>query len=485
MGDTIKNTAKNRVASDKDGNLRSNPVRFVDAGVVEPLKELDEELCATDVVAASGQNGLSENSTVAASPAHQGLTQPSSHGAMPPSAHITSYSHTREEGSVFFVDTAGDQSLSQRHLETVHIPSPGSPKTDTDSGEDVVLFTGRKGVRSDERCPTVADEITVQVQQVQIDMQQISLETPAELAPRGPPPSSPRPWQLRDHNDEDAIVADYIANMVDDDEGDDRSDKDSAKDASGKARYQSFVHRSLGGSDDEFDMGGDSESDELLSNDEQSDSDSPEARKPEDSAFDVDTDIDDETLARLLTKQEELGLDDEELVLFSADGYAGTRSVSNTTPTARRGNTSGKQGKGKGKGRQQVPSASAVADVFDELDLMDWGRHNPPRKPKSKRGQPTFNVSDSELEATLEAVWQKDRLRKKERKQQREELRAQGLLGKHADPTDPRVKYPTHMTFDQIKEEMRNFLLGTEPRSGQPNPPTPGAAYSPDMIKNN
>lgn len=463
MGDTLKNTNKNRTWSDKAGNLRSNPVRFVDAGVVEPLKELDEELCATNVTGEDGQNGVVEKVTTTIS-MHQKSTQLSNKSAPPSGAQVAPESQIPED-RLFFVDIAGDQSLSSRKSGPVHIPRPDSPKSDTDSGEDVVLFTGRKGVRSNERRPAVTDEIAIQVQQVEVDMQQISLETPSEPVPRVTSPSLPKPWQLRGYNDDDDdIVADYIANMVDDDDDDnDDAVNKSNKNASGRAIYQPFINRSLGGSNDEFDMGSDSDSDDSLSTGEESDSSGHKADKVDESALDGASDIDDETLARLLAKQDELSLDDDELVLFSADSYAGTRPAGSGTSSARQGNQRGKD-KGKGKGRQQIPSASAVADVFDELDLMDWDRHNPPRKPKSKRGQFTFNVSDSELEATLEAVWQKDRLRKKERKQHREELRVQGLLGKHADPNDPRVKYPTHMTFDQIKEEMRTFLIGNKPR---------------------
>lgn len=444
MGDTLKSTNKSRNFSDKAGTLRWNPVRFVDAGVVEPLKDLDEELCAANATIDGTQQDIAEDPTKLFSQV-----------ISPPTAPITADSQTPEKDPVFFVDITGDQSLSQPKADLVHASCPDSPKSDTDSGEDVVLFTGRKSQRS--------DEFSVQVQQVEINMQQVSLEASAEATPHAPSPPSPQPWQFRDHNDDDDIVADYIANMVADDDDDEENDEAKMFDnkASGQSRCQSFIHRNLGGSVDEFDMGRDSDLDYSLSNDETSDSDGPGIDKADDAGLDGATNFDDETLARLLAKQDELGLDDDELVLFSADSYAGARPSGSGISSARQG---GRGSKGEGKGRQQAPSASAVADVFNELDLMDWGRHNPPRKPKGKRGQPTFNVSDSELEATLEAVWQKDRLRKKERKQHREELRVQGLLGKNADPTDPRVKYPTHMTFDQIKEEMRTFLLGNEPR---------------------
>ncbi len=80
-------------------------------------------------------------------------------------------------------------------------------------------------------------------------------------------------------------------------------------------------------------------------------------------------------------------------------------------------------------------------------------------------------MSDPELEAQLTAAWQKDRLTKKEKKQAREELRAQGLLGKHADPEDPANKYPAGMTLEDIRAEFRAFLISTDMRQAHPQLP--------------
>lgn len=270
---------------------------------------------------------------------------------------------------------------------------------------------------------------------------------------------------LRGHLDDDDIVADYIANMAEDDEDNDHEDV---------APYHPFsTNRDLGGTDGDFVLAEESDSDadpaeDEYEHDHESDEDSSGVLDAEDSAFAGAAEIDDAALARLLAKQEELGLGDDDLALFSADAYGGLGSSNNKASQVHAGS-----GRGKKNPHGQIPSASAVADAFDDLDLMDWGRHNPPRKPKNKRGQPTFDISDSELEATMQATFQKDRLRKKERKKEREELRAQGLLGKNASPDDLRVKYPTGLTMDQIKEEMRAFLQGTEQLCARPSgPPT-------------
>lgn len=98
----------------------------------------------------------------------------------------------------------------------------------------------------------------------------------------------------------------------------------------------------------------------------------------------------------------------------------------------------------------------------DDFDFMDW--ENPSlrrKKGKGKRSNINFDVSDSEIEMKLQAAWRTDRLRKSERKKQREEQRALGLLGKNTNPEDLRVKYPTGMSMDQIAEELKLFLMGS------------------------
>ncbi|OLN87740.1 Protein SQS1 [Colletotrichum chlorophyti] len=109
--------------------------------------------------------------------------------------------------------------------------------------------------------------------------------------------------------------------------------------------------------------------------------------------------------------------------------------------------------------------ADRFANEVDDFDFMDWNR--PVLKHKKGKGAkgkvPIFDISDEELEYKMHTAWKNDRLKKAERKRERQALRAQGLLGKHANPEDLRVKYPHGMGLDQIAEELKNFLLGTQP----------------------
>lgn len=415
--------------------------------MVEPLKELD-------------QLGNNADDVVDASLAQQ---QEQHLGLAAPGDGDTQLQGDAQEPS-FFIDTSGDQKLSRRSAQPVAIPEPHSSGDESGSSEDVVLFKGRNGARIDSAPPPIAEKISIQVQvqaqAVEKPVQKISLDEPGQAKAPGTRPDSPPLWQLRGHDDEDAIFADYVANMSEDDGPDD----DAQGDVDRAHMYAAFSGN--------LDLGG-SDGDVVIP--EESDSDASERAEDPDEGRDhglfetgesttaEDTDITDEALARLLARQEELGLDDDEMMLLAGSGFGGIPSSRNKTSHTRKENVSFKSEKtAKRGGRGPVPSAREVADAFDDLDLMDWGRHNPPRKPKSKRGQPTFDISDSELEETLQATWKADRLRKTEKKQQREELRAQGLLGKNVDPNDPRVKYQTGMTLQQIKEEMRTFLCGTD-----------------------
>lgn len=83
------------------------------------------------------------------------------------------------------------------------------------------------------------------------------------------------------------------------------------------------------------------------------------------------------------------------------------------------------------------------------------------KKPKGRKGKPVFDISDEELQESLQTAWNSDRIKKKERRQQREELRSQGLLNKKGKP-DLKTKYKEGMSLNQVKEEIKNFLMGSD-----------------------
>ncbi|KAH8819593.1 hypothetical protein F5884DRAFT_18368 [Xylogone sp. PMI_703] len=181
----------------------------------------------------------------------------------------------------------------------------------------------------------------------------------------------------------------------------------------------------------------------------------------------------DEQIARLLAKQEELGMGSSELQLFDddfglgreEDGYQDEDGdayspVPQRRPTARATVVRPAQARTRG-GRPApdiFPRATMLADAYDGFDVMDFDRPSLRKKNKGKRGRLNLDLSDSELETSMQLAFANDRIKKKERKQEREELRAKGLLGNKGGKPDLKQKYKEGMGMSAIKEEIRDFL---------------------------
>ena len=104
---------------------------------------------------------------------------------------------------------------------------------------------------------------------------------------------------------------------------------------------------------------------------------------------------------------------------------------------------------------------------YAEFDPMDWER--PSLRQRKKKGNKAklnlqFANLDLETEQRLQEAWKSDRLKKAERKRDRESMRAAGLLGKNSNPDDARIKYPGGMSAEQVADELRDFLLGSDNR---------------------
>ncbi|KAK4099963.1 hypothetical protein N658DRAFT_497948 [Parathielavia hyrcaniae] len=353
------------------------------------------------------------------------------------------------------------------------VPSPRSSFGGSDSSEEVILYRGRNGLAQgaapkDVFCyPSTAAGPSKAMLPQRPKPAPPTSEEPTSLPAKAPVGASQKKSEARgrrsrasqvmgDHvedDDEDAVLADYIANMAANSEDD-------------------FFAHLLQSSSNQRDIGGDHEAVNFGSGDEKSPrgdnmwgdresiisgtSDAEEDDiKSDGEDEDMDADMDDETLARLLAKQEELGLGSDGLLLFSSSlAKTGTRR---------------KQGKrlmkpGSSSDLRGPASATQAAGAFDILDLADWSQLTGQSRKRRSKQPPNFNVSDSEVESALKSAWQRDRERKKNRKLERETLRAEGMLGKHANPDDLRVRYPSGMKLDDMKAELTSFLLGSAER---------------------
>ncbi|KAF3403761.1 Protein SQS1 [Penicillium rolfsii] len=175
----------------------------------------------------------------------------------------------------------------------------------------------------------------------------------------------------------------------------------------------------------------------------------PDSSDNDDDDDDDDDDVDLDSLEEFFIESDDEDLDTELLedlaINYLADRKKGGRS-----------------------GKVSFASATAFADALEAdpyygLDMMDFNRPSLQKKGKGKK-PPALDMmfSDSDLEAHLHDVWQNDRKKKKARKQEREELRAQGLLGRSTgEAADLKVKYSKGMNLEELITEVRSFLLSS------------------------
>lgn len=101
-------------------------------------------------------------------------------------------------------------------------------------------------------------------------------------------------------------------------------------------------------------------------------------------------------------------------------------------------------------------------DPYYGFDIMDFNRASLRKKAKGKESPFEFAISDSELELELKKTWQNDRNKKRSKKKERNELRLQGLLGRRCSNPDLKSKYPDGMRIEDLKLELRGFLLSSK-----------------------
>jgi hypothetical protein len=194
-------------------------------------------------------------------------------------------------------------------------------------------------------------------------------------------------------------------------------------------------------------------------------SDDEDDEEEEEEEEDDDEELDDETIARVLQKQEELGLGSDEMLLYGGDEFfrdpIGTKSIFGYSSRSNRK----RQGRARGHRDPTFPSASAMADAlamdpYGGFDIMDTERPSLKPKKKGRRGQMPPELEDSDLNEQMQNAWEADRAKKRLKKAEREELRQQGLLGRKGKGANLKVKYSGGITMDDVVEEIREFLLG-------------------------
>ena len=222
----------------------------------------------------------------------------------------------------FFFDLKGDQSQERGGKPTVEIPDRPPSRSST-SSDEVILFKGRGAPRKPEPVPQPAPEPVIDMMQMQAEIRVVEQAITTEPIPLAPSPAPELPTEParnkkatkkdkkqkerekrkevdRVKEEEDAILADYIANLKE------NTDVD-----------EYFKELIQGGmvSDDDSEM-----SEPFDANDDdqnEPDVDESDAESEEDleatNKDDMPSEIDDETLARLIAGHElgyDLGMDD-------------------------------------------------------------------------------------------------------------------------------------------------------------------------------
>ncbi|KAK9424945.1 hypothetical protein SUNI508_13330 [Seiridium unicorne] len=503
LADEARNTSKRpRSFFGHDAKLRHKPVIFVSAGLMDPMKELNIPQEEATQVVKKGAPKVEKHILPAAHTEAGGTGGQAATPADKVPVSAENKSNVSSPPQLFIVDTTGDKSLRPEKLDSLPILPRDDSEHDSDSSAEVILFKGRdhalrsaaeskraspkpkqtddsiqlhemdveiKVVEKTIEQTTAIDQSTLVHQSTQQETEQMSIMESLPAKNVTSKIADPSPFDtLLDatHSDEEAaLVADYLANMDDDEDEDEDEDgeKEEVDSHPGLGSHAFHLLRDLGGSDsdaipepvtgDESDEDGDESDDDLAA----------EFAEPSD-AQRQRVEQEDERMARLLAKQEELGLGGDDIVLYddADDDDQGEWQIAPKTTPRRKKKGSTKQAKIVQK-KGQFPSATAMANAFDELDLMDWHRAalNNFEQAAQRKSRPPVH-SDSELEEAMNITFQKDRLKKAEKKRQREALRAQGLLGKNVNPDDLRVKYQVGMSKDELVFELEQFVTGDD-----------------------
>ncbi|MCJ1236080.1 hypothetical protein MMC14_004057 [Varicellaria rhodocarpa] len=173
----------------------------------------------------------------------------------------------------------------------------------------------------------------------------------------------------------------------------------------------------------------------------------------------------DEQIARLLSKQEELGLGSDEILLYDGDDSIKVSDDDNETLEPP---LSAQLGRKKARTRESdqfhgyidTLAAAIAIDPYNGFDILDQHRPSLMRKSKGRKKIVQTEMLDTELDETMQLAWEQDRKKKSLRKQQRGELRSQGVLGRN-DKLDLKTKYVEGMTPTEVKNEIKEFLIST------------------------
>jgi hypothetical protein len=168
----------------------------------------------------------------------------------------------------------------------------------------------------------------------------------------------------------------------------------------------------------------------------------------------------DEKIAWLLAKQEELGLGSETLKILDDSAEDIELPTKSKKVNKKSLVSNGKKPRDRKKGKQSMLDfdLDGMADQSDDLKVVEFESTRLRSKPGTFDTSAFAGISDSDLEMQMRSTWMKGRDKKRIKKQEREQLRAQGLLGSKNGKPDLKAKYPDTMSPQQVINEILDFF---------------------------
>ncbi|THX06326.1 hypothetical protein D6D13_06589 [Aureobasidium pullulans] len=439
LRDELQSTEKHEWT--KESRLRDHKVSFVSAGAMAPLDEpvkLDKPILKKsqanvdqDRDLRNSEDAMAQMDINAQPPAaipsldgaeeieldidetvhlHAQITIPIAEST-PQQTSVPSPSP--EDAPMFFVDTAGDESLAFKGPKSVPAPRARAPSPARSSSSDEVVFRGRNGV-------TIRDD------------------PPAVISKPAPKPAP----------------------------------KSSSKPATQPAQVNPQMEKFLKSLDNPPEWAKEmSEQSKARNPSTHPGEQWPSMEQANGFADRLDQDLSGVHASRKSKKNrkkqnQELGIDGDDIMLYDdrfgdVDGArAGLANYSVKTPKG------GKKKKG-GRKSDNFPDATLMADVLEQdayggFDVMDYDRPSLRKKNKGRKSGPLpeeLGLSDSDLVEELQNQWANDRSKKASKKAEREELRQLGLLGKkNKFKPDMNQRYTEGITMGQVRIELQDFL---------------------------
>ncbi|GAB0131866.1 hypothetical protein EsDP_00000322 [Epichloe bromicola] len=430
--------------------LRNKPVQFVSSGLSEPLKSDSTDEAGINIVntMATHHEKQQELHTEESDRPHSLPALRNESGSLnspTPSLQMRVTESALDQASyateVFFIDTIGEKMTGKSpQVLPVKVPERHS-SPDCSSGDEVILFRGRKSYNDNNPITSVSHKTSLPT--VASAHSHHSADDLCSPLIGSKPTTSMDNFSRRRKEErgrdsigeEQDILLDYISNMRENGE---------LGDVYEQGRN---VRLDLGGSDDELFYGSDPSDDETYGGSYVGDRDSLQRPNKNSSASDRS-----QMYHQKVDNNEDIDSSYNEqhaLLTFAAESMSGSSSALN------------KDSSGDPSAWNTQRTRENLSREQADFDFMDWDRPSIQPVRRSKKVQAphlSFDNCDSDLEYQLKVARKNDRLRKKERKQQREELHGLGLLRKKTTPDDLRVKYPLGMTITDVADELRFFL---------------------------